>query len=603
MLPASVRLFASTALVTLGVSLSVSTEPARSAQSPSSIDDFFGEFTDEWIRADPNQAVRNQYFDGDEQAALSRQLTPVTAEWARERIQRARRGLDELASFDRDQMTEAQRRSAEVMQYQLQALIDSEPFLDYDFPLQQMNGANVRLPNALAVVHPVRSERDAVDYLARLRQVDDRMAEATAESERLATRGTLPPRFILEATSAQMRRFVDPPPLENPLVTSLVTKMEAVSEISPERLAAIRQEAAEIVELEVYPAWQSGISVLESQMSDASDDAGLWRFEDGVERYAQRLHFYTTTDLTAEEIHQIGLDEVRRIESEMDVLLRSLGYVEGSITDRVAALQADLAYPVTDEGRASIMAEINAILDDAQQRTAALFDVRPESEVVARPYPEFRWENAAASYSAPPADGSRPAVFQMPLRASRMTEFSLRSLVYHETVPGHHFQIALSIENPDLPAFRRLSVLGGVSASAEGWALYAERLAAEEGWYSDDPEGRLGQLNSALFRARRLVVDTGLHAMGWTRQQAIDFGIEASEVERYVVFPGQACSYMIGQLKIVELRERARAAIGDAFSVREFHNIVLSAGIVPLAILEQVVDSYISVAGGEQLQR
>ena len=596
MLPALARLIAFTTLVTLGAALPVSTEPAPSAQSPRSIHDFFRDFTEEWIRSDPNQAVRTQYFDGDEQAALSRQLTPVTVEWERERVQRARRGLDELARFDRDQMNEEARLSADVMQYQLQSVVDSEPFLDYDFPLQQMNGVNVRLPNALAIVHPIRSEQDALDYLARLHQVDDRMVEATAKSERLATRGTLPPRFILEATSAQMRRFVAPPPLENPLVTSLVTKVEAVSEISPERLAAIRQEAAEIVELEVYPAWRAGISALESQMPEVTNDAGLWRFEGGAELYAQRLRFFTTTDLTAEEIHQIGLDEVQRIESEMDVLLRSLGYVDGSITDRVAALQANLAYPVTEQGRANLMSDINSILDDAQERTAALFDTRPESEVVARPYPEFQWENAAASYSAPPADGSRPAVFQMPLRPSRMTEFSLRSLVYHETVPGHHFQIALSIENPDLPAFRRLGALGGVSASAEGWALYAERLAAEEGWYADDAEGHLGQLNSALFRARRLVVDTGLHALGWTRQQAIDFGIEASEVERYVVVPGQACSYMIGQLKIVELRERARAALGDAFSIREFHGIVLSTGMVPLTILEQVVDSYISEA-------
>ena len=184
----------------------------------------------------------------------------------------------------------------------------------------------------------------------------------------------------------------------------------------------------------------------------------------------------------------------------------------------------------------------------------------------------------------------------MPLRPSRLTEFSLRSLVYHETVPGHHFQIALGIENPDLPAFRRIRALGGISASAEGWALYAERVAAEAGWYDDDPEGRIGQLNSALFRARRLVVDTGLHAMGWTRQQAIDFGIEASEVERYVVFPGQACSYMIGQLEIVELREKAREALGDRFSIREFHNVVLGVGVVPLTVLEQEVDAYIAAA-------
>ena len=573
-------------LVLLGVTAACTGPESRS------VDAFFRDFTDEWVRRNPNLAVRTQYFEGEEQDRLSRQLTPITEARQRERIRLAQQGLDELAMFDRDTLTASQRVSADVMQWQLQSIVESEPFLNYNFPFQQMNGVNVQIPSALAVEHPIRTEQEAVNYVARLGQVDDRMAEATAESERLAGQGTLPPRFILNATIAQMQRFVGPPPAENPLVTALATKMQAGSEISPDRQEALRLEATQIVDAEVYPAWQAAIAVLESQLPDASDDAGLWRFDNGADIYAQRLRFYTTTDLAAEEIHQIGLREVSRIEAEMDGLLRPLGYVDGSITERVAELRAALSYPHTEEGRTRIMADIEDILADALQRTAALFDVRPESPITARAYPEFRWANAAASYTPPPADGSRPGVFQMPLRPSRLTEFSLRSLVYHETVPGHHFQIALGIENPDLPAFRRIRALGGISASSEGWALYAERVAAEAGWYDDDPEGRIGQLNSALFRARRLVVDTGLHAMGWTRQQAIDFGIEASEVERYVVFPGQACSYMIGQLKIVELRERAREALGERFSIREFHNVVLDVGVVPLTVLEQEVDAY-----------
>src|SRR6266566_9223569 len=180
-----------------------------------------------------------------------------------------------------------------------------------------------------------------------------------------------------------------------------------------------------------------------------------------------------------------------------------------------------------------------------------------------------------------------------------MTKFSLRSVVYHETVPGHHFQIALQVENKDLPRFRQIGAFGGISALSEGWGLYAERLAAESGWYGDDIEGRLGQLDAELFRARRLVIDTGLHSKRWTRQQSIDYGIEASEVERYVVYPGQACSYMIGQLKIVELREKARKALGDKFSLREYHDVVLNTGTVPLEILERQVNGYIQSKGGK----
>jgi uncharacterized protein (DUF885 family) len=257
-----------------------------------------------------------------------------------------------------------------------------------------------------------------------------------------------------------------------------------------------------------------------------------------------------------------------------------------------------LSYPLSEEGRTRIMGDVDGILRDAEKRAAPQFDRRPKAPVVARPFQRFQEANAAANYTAPARDGSRPGIFQIPLRPERMTRFNLRSLVYHETVPGHHFQVALELENTDLPQFRQIRAFGPISAFSEGWGLYAERLAAELGWYDGDPEGLLGQLDSALFRARRLVVDTGLHAKRWTRQQAIDYGIEASEVERYVVNPGQACSYMIGQLKIVELREKARAALGNRFSIREFHNVVLGTGGVPLDLLERQVDAYIRSSRG-----
>jgi uncharacterized protein (DUF885 family) len=568
---------------------------AACAEAPPerSIDDFLQEFTDEWVRMDPDLAVRAQYFDGGEQDRLSRRLTPATVAWKRDRIQLAREGLAELGTFDADSLTDGQLLSADVMRWQLQSLVASEPYLDYEFPLQQFNGVNVTVPSALTVVHPVRNEREAENYAARLRQVDDRMDEATAESQRLAARGVLPPRFILESTIAQMEQFIAPSPAENPLVTVFATKMQA-AKLAASTQETLLRDAISVVEGEVYSAWQKAISTLRAQISSATDDAGLWRFGDGADLYADRLRFFTTTSLSAEEIHQTGIDEVSRIEAEMDQRLRELGYEDGSVRDRVAQLEADVAYPNTDKGRAAIMADIDDILADALVRTQSLFDVRPESPVVAEPYPEFMWATAAARYNPPPPDGSRPGIFQVPLRPNRLTKLGLRTIVYHESVPGHHFQIALAVENPDLPAFRRINALGFISASAEGWALYGERLAAEAGWYDGDVVGLIGQLNDALWRARRLVVDTGLHAMGWSRQQAIDYGIEASEVERYVIWPGQACSYMIGQLRIVELRERARDTLGERFSIQEFHNLVLGLGVVPLTVLEQEVDAYIS---------
>ena len=240
------------------------------------------------------------------------------------------------------------------------------------------------------------------------------------------------------------------------------------------------------------------------------------------------------------------------------------------------------------------MEYLEVMIRYAEDRAGKLFDLRPRAPVIAQPYPEFRWSSAAASYTAPPLDGSRPGIFQMPLRPSSMTKAGLRTLVYHETIPGHHFQVAFGVENRQLPKFRQARALGGISAMSEGWALYAERMVAQEGWYDGDPEGLLGQLDDELFRARRLVVDTGLHAMRWTRQQAIDYGIEPSEVERYVVNPGQACSYKIGQLEILRLRDKTRAALSQRFDIKEFHNVVLSAGSVPLTILEREVDTYVA---------
>jgi uncharacterized protein (DUF885 family) len=585
------RLFSTTAALLL-------LAPALQAQQ-SNIDDFFRNFTAEWVRSNPNLATSSHYFTGEEQDRLERQLTPETLAYRRSRIELARRGLAELAKFDPAKLTAMQRLSAELMRWQLDTVVREEPFLDYSFPLQQMSGANINLVETLTVRRPLASEKDAVNYLAVLGQVGTRMDEAIAESRRIAAKNFIPPKFILDATIKQMSSFVDQPPAQNPFAAIFAQKVDSIKELSPARRGELKAEAAKTVESQVYPAWKRGVAELEAQLAHSTDDAGLWRLKGGGEAYAYFLSRYTTTHLTADQIHDIGLREVARIEKEMDGILRQLGRSEGTLNERIEKLKQDLGYPKTEEGRVEIMADVNQILRDAQKRSDALFDKVPKSPVVAQPFPRFREANAAANYNAPAPDGSRPGTFQIPLRPERMTKFGLRTLVYHETVPGHHFQIALQVENKDLPRFRQIGAFGGISALSEGWGLYAERLAAESGWYDGDPEGLLGQLDAALFRARRLVVDTGLHAKHWTRQQGIDYGIETSEVERYAVFPGQACSYMIGQLKIVELREKAKKALGNKFSLRAFHDVVLNTGTVPLDLLEQQVDAYIRANGGK----
>jgi len=562
------------------------------------IGDFFRAFTDDWVRHDPDLATAARYFSGTEQDRLERQLTPRTVEWRRDRINRARRGLADLRRFDRSQLSDSQRIAADVMEWQLDMRVREEPFLDYTFPLEQMNGANVGFVEALTVRHPLATERDAENYLAALGQVAARMVESTAEARRLEAKKFVPPRFILAATIKQMQSFAEMAPAQNPFVTTFVDRMATISSLPMAKREQLRSEAETIVASQIYPAWKRGLAVLQAQAGRATDDAGISRLQGGSDAYRYFLEYFTTTKLTPDEIHQIGLAQVNRIETEMDRLFRRIGRADGSVKDRIEKLKVDLQYanPRSDESREQMMRDIDGIIRDAERRAALLFDKRPVSPIVARPFPTFREANAAANYNAPAPDGSRPGTFQYPRRIENMTKFGLRSIVYHETVPGHHFHIALQVENKNLERFLQLRTFGGISAITEGWALYAERLAAESGWYGDDVEGLLGQLDAELFRARRLVVDTGLHSKKWTRQQSIDYGIEASEVERYAVYPGQACSYMMGQLKIIELREKANQALGDRFSLRNYHNVVLTTGVVPLDMLAREVDRYIKSA-------
>lgn len=569
---------------------------AAPAAWAASIDEFFDTFTAEWVRGNPNLATALRYFSGEEQDRLERQLTPQTRKYTEDRMQLARKGLSELRKFDRSRLTQTQRLSADLMQWQLEAVVGTEPYLDYYFPLEQFGGANVQLVETLTLRHPLATRKDADNYLARLELVDDRMNEVIAEAKRLADKKMVPPRFIVQATLASMRTFSETAPQQNPLVTVLAQKLATVQAIPAADREALQKQAVTLVEKQVYPAWQQAIALLDSILPKTTDDAGLWRYQSGgAAAYANALHRFTTTSLTPDQIHEIGLRQVARIEAEMDGILQRLGRTDGTVRQRMQKLEQDLRYPdpTSEASRSKIMSDIDALIENAIERSIPMFERTPQTPVIAQPFPRFREASAAANYNRAPLDGSRPAIFQMPLRPQRMTKLGLRTLVYHETVPGHHFQIALEQENKALPRFRQARALGGISALSEGWALYAEKLAMESGWYEGDPEGLLGALNAELFRARRLVVDTGLHAKHWTRQQAIDYGIEASEVERYVVNPGQACAYMIGQLRILELRDRARAQLGDKFSLRQFHSTVLDTGTTPLGILEQEVDRYV----------
>jgi uncharacterized protein (DUF885 family) len=552
---------------------------------------FFDSFAKEWMRTNPEAATSAQYFEGEEQDALDRKLTPTTRDNRLNRIALARRGLSELRAFDRKSLSPEDALSYAILEWQLDDVVRGEPWLDHTFPYDQFRGVQRGLPDFLANTHPLRNPRDAENYLARLEQVGPALDAATAEARALGAKGLLPPSFILDATIGQMERFAAPAPAQNYIVISFAERLGTVPGLEAPRRTALVDRAAALVKDSVYPAWTRALALLRELRPKAAADAGLWRLPGGDAAYRHALRHSTTTELGPEEIHELGLAQVARIEAEMDRLLKTLGYTSGSVNDRLKKLRDDAPAIQAADPRAIVLAEYERVIREAEKRCEALFDLRPKAPVVVKREPEFSEANAAAHYSAPARDGTRPGIFWAPLppRTFRTSEVR-RTLAYHEAVPGHHFQIALQQEMAGLPRFRQDRVFGGVSAYSEGWALYGERLAAEEGWYEGDPRGRLDQLAAELLRARRLVVDTGLHAKRWTRQQAIDYGMPVAEVERYVVMPGQACSYMVGQLRILALRDRMKAALGDRFSLREFHNVVLRTGTVPLDVLEQVVD-------------
>jgi uncharacterized protein (DUF885 family) len=400
----------------------------------------------------------------------------------------------------------------------------------------------------------------------------------------------------------EMRAFTSVPPEWNILSPSFAEKLDKAGLAA--RKDALLAACAERIAQDVYPAYARLIAFMEQQEALATTDDGVWKFRDGDAFYVYALQSQTTTDMEPEEVHAIGLSETKRIQEEMDGILKAQGMVEGSVGERMAALAKDprFLFSNDDAGRAACLEGYRKIIEEVNTGINRVFDLRPAASVAVERVPEFREKGSAGAYYQMPAlDGSRPGTFYANLRdMTEIQKYGMRTLAYHEAIPGHHFQIAIQQEIKG-PTFRKMPLF---TAYTEGWALYAERLAWEEG-FQQDPFDNLGRLQAELFRAVRLVVDTGIHYKRWTREQAIDYmiantgmnpGDVTAEIERYIVNPGQACAYKVGMLKILALRERARAALGDRFDIRAFHNRVLANGALPLAILEKEIDRHIAEA-------
>ena len=532
------------------------------------------------------------------------ELTDRSPQRSREMQAKVRDDLATLREYDRAGLDEGTRLSYDILEYFLAIQQEGERFHQHDYPLNQLFGVQSELPSFMASRHAILSRGDAEDYLARLRQFPVMSSQVLAGLREREQAGILPPTFVVEKVLAQMRAFVDAPATQNILYTSLDERLgklpaDALGEGDRESLLA---QAAEAIEGQVFPAYRGFIDYYEQLLPRTLGNHGVWALPDGGAFYAWSVRLHTSTDMTPEQVHQLGLAEVARLEAEMDAILVAEGLAEGSIGQRVqqVASRPDQLYPDTDEGRAAIIADFTAIIEEMDAGIGGVFNVRPRQGVKVERVPPFREKTAPGAYYETPAmDGSRPGVFYINLRnTAEVARFGMRTLAYHEAIPGHHFQKTIQLELTGVPTFRKVLPF---TAFSEGWALYTEQLAWELG-YQDEPLDNLGRLQGEMMRAVRLVVDTGLHEKRWTREQAIAYMIEktglpetdvVAEVERYLVMPGQALAYKVGMQKILELRERARIRLGEKFDLAAFHDLLLTGGDLPLALLEARVDAWV----------
>ncbi len=507
-----------------------------------------------------------------------------------------------LVSYEDADLDAADQRSKEIMLALLDIGLEAERFRFHNYPVNQMFGAQNDFPSFMESTHQVHDVGDAEDYVTRLSKSGvkfDQVLEGLRHREAL---GILPPQFVVDKVLEEMRNFVATPAEENILFTALAEKMEE-AELALDARQRIGAASRDEIEQTVYPAYGRLIAYFEQLDPKVEGNHGVWALPNGDEMYRLALKFFTTTEYTPDQIHRLGLQEVDRIQAEMLAILEAEGWDTGAGFEALMEnLKGDprFYYSDTDEGREQILADYRAIIEEISAGLSDAFDVMPAAKIEVRRIPEFKEKTAPGAYYEQPAmDGSRPGVFFANLWDIKATpKYGMRTLAYHEAVPGHHFQLAIQQEQEDLPFFRRMIPF---TAYSEGWALYAERVGWELG-FLDDPYDNVGRLQAELFRAVRLVVDTGIHSQRWSRERAIEYLIAntgiaesdaVSEIERYFVLPGQACAYKVGMMKILELRELAQAELGDAFDIREFHNVVLTNGSMPLTLLERLVREYI----------
>ena len=512
--------------------------------------------------------------------------------------------LATLKAFDRASLSGMDQINYDVVLFGLQSEDVANKRYDYGpggagapYVISQLTGSYSGIPDFLDSQHQIAVKADADAYLSRLAAFATNMDQEVEVARHDVALGCIPPDFALSKTLDQMTKLRATAPAEAVLVTSLARR--AKEKNIPGDYAG---EATKIVTEKVYPALDRQIALVKEMQGHATHDAGVWKLKDGGEYYVDSILNWTTSTQPPAEIHQMGLDVVKSYSGRIDEIMKQHGMTSGSVGQRLRAMYADpkFRYPNTDEGKDKLLADLNVKVKAVRAKLPQYFGTLPKADVVIKRIPKYTEASQPGGYYQPPSlDGKRPGTYYINLRdTAEVPSWTLPTLTYHESIPGHHLQGSIQQEN-SLPLIRKISFY---SAYLEGWALYAEQLADEMGMYDNDPFGRIGYLHDAMFRGVRLVVDTGMHAMRWSREQAVKYYTDTlgdpeasavTEVERYCVWPGQACSYMLGKLTILRLRDKAKAALGARFDIHQFHDAILLCGAVPLTVLETVVDNYI----------
>ncbi len=471
------------------------------------------------------------------------------------------------------------------------------------FIVNQINGPLIDVPNIMITNQQIYDIKDAKDYIARLDHYDIFVEHVLEKMEKDAEQGWIPPLVIVNKSIATMQDFIKVPPESHALVTSFMNKIVNIQSIDKKTQSNLKQRVVNLVSQKVYPAYHNVITHLQDLGMSAPSESGIWVQPNGAEYYKDAVKMLGDTTLTPAQIHQLGLNEVKRILHEMDNILRQAGFKQGTVGQRMLALNNDerFLYEDSDVGRQQLLNDLNGYITAIDARMDEQFATRPIYKVEVRKFPKSREASAPGGmYTNPPIDGSKPGIYWINLRDIKANaKFDLKTLTYHEAIPGHHWQVALNLQQKQMPMLRRIAPF---NAYIEGWALYAEQVAAEMGMYKNDAFGDLGRLKAELFRAVRLVVDTGLHYKKWSREKAIKYMAETTgtvdsdviaEIERYMIWPGQALGYKLGMINILKLRTMAQTELGKKFDIKAFHDLILLGGAVPMSILNKKVEAWI----------